>query len=462
MLSRKFRLTGMSFGSLQVLPPELLLEVENSLPLVDRLSLSTTRASWRKLLVPKLFSNLRVTNRDDDQQILNNVLDKYGCYVQQLHFECYLFPDEDSDSDEDNNDEASKQPDLPNFLYRLLKFEGMPAMRGILVVDFKAKDNFDGESWGGDPPDLGSIYMHAEVEDEHTIAHDEHEHQWRANIAQVWALIATNRSIRELTIVNLPPRATSAWFTAEWHSFLGQLEELSVCVWGGDNGAGWNSNTTSGYVHFFSQLGNYFFYHTKSLRRLSITADAENPYCFQAFGHAPPALDPAGMPVLRSLYLENCFIDTALVSFLQAHAKTIKQLHLQNCLCTLGEFMVPGPVMWAELFEAVRGSEPILEDLRVHVDVAPLTHDEEFPQEGQRGPDGAFVPPDDEPDDVKAIRRTVREGRRKVFPYFSIDGKYGMIFSDKELNIERFEGYEDQRQHDALLDLVQENARRRS
>ena len=435
------------------------MEVADFLPLADRLSLSTTSRSWREILVPKLFTILRVTNRNEDQEILNTVLNKYGDYVHQLYFECFLYPDEDPDSDEDDNSEVSKQGDLPNLICRLIGGDDLPVTCRTLTVDFKPEDNFEGEGWGADQ---GSIYIHDEAEDEDSIAVSEGNNQWRANLVQAWTLIATNRSTRRLSIVNLPPKATSAWFTAEWHSFLGQLEELSIGIWGGDNGAGWHSNTTDGYLDFLFQLGNYFFHHAQTLKRLYIKADAENPYGCEGFRHAALGLAATDMPVLKYLYLENCFIDPALISFLQAHAKKIRELHLENCLSAFESGMATNPVTWAEFFGAIRTSAPILDELRVHINAAPLTSEEQFHGDEQNGPDGAYILPDDEPDDVKAVRRAVREEGRTVFPYYHLDDKYGMVFANEEVTIERFEGREDQNEYDALLELVQENAKARS
>lgn len=317
-------------------------------------------------------------------------------------------------------------------------------MRGILTVDFKPEDDFDGEEWAAEPC---RIFIDDGENHDHILS-NEQKQQWRANMAQVWTLVADNHSIRKLTIINLPPKATTTWFTQEWQIFLGQLEELSVGIWYVDN---YLEGTTGGYYDFLSELRSCFFNYAKNLRHLSIVAAEENPW------NDADSLQCTKMPELRSLNLKNCFIDRELISFLKAHAKTIKKLYLQNCLCVFDSCLVTGPVSWAELFQAVRHGEPVLCELRLDIGAAPLTS-----EEAQKDSNGAYIPLDDEPEDIKAIRKAVKVGHKKVFPYHVVDEAYGLVSTDEYSNVERFKDSEDQKQYDALMEVVRQNAHEQS
>ena len=438
----------MSLGSFQKLPSELLVEVEGFLPLDDRLSLSTTNRTWRDFLLPRLYACLRITNRHEDQEILADVLDKYGSHMRRLYFEFYLYPNGEKEGDDVEEERGQQRWGLPELTCKLLA-----GACDTLTVDFKPEDNFDFDGWDSD---MGSIYMHGDPEDRDSIANSECEYLWRATMAQMWESVATNESLRKVTIVNLPPRGTTTWFTEEWFTFLGQLVELSVNIWGGDNGAGWTSNTTEGYLDFLTNMDSYFFRHTKSLRRLSIIANSESPWGCEGMRQAPLDLDPSDMPKLEYLYLENCFIDSAIVSFMQAHAKVLKQMHLQKCMAGRPSDIVDLTLSWAEIFRAVHTGRPILEDLRIINPKAPLTEEENYAQDMEE-----YMPPDDEPENIKTIRGAIKEEGRKLLSSNYRDDNYGMVFSYEDINVEEFEAGEDQRDYDALMELVQRNANSR-
>lgn len=89
-------------------------------------------------------------------------------------------------------------------------------------------------------------------------------------------------------------------------------------------------------------------------------------------------------------------------------------------------------------------------------DRVPLTQDEQF----HHG-DIPFVPSDDEPDNVKLIRKQVLENPKlRLWPYVYLDDKYGIVYYCEEDNIEAFEAGEDQAEYEAWMSLVADNQKK--
>lgn len=117
---------------------------------------------------------------------------------------------------------------------------------------------------------------------------------------------------------------------------------------------------------------------------------------------------------------------------------------------------------WAEFFAAVRRSQPLLEEFTLEEKrTPPLTHDEQFHRPESPEFKG-FVPGDDEPEDVKAVRRELEANpQRRLFTYTTLDDKYGMVFAYEEVNISAFMEGEDQKEFDLLMEMVEGNQSKR-
>ena len=73
--------------------------------------------------------------------------------------------------------------------------------------------------------------------------------------------------------------------------------------------------------------------------------------------------------------------------------------------------------------------------------------------------DGSFKLEDDaEAADVKSVREALNSNTgRKLFAYMTLDDKYGQLFRDEEANVKAFLKREDQREYDALCEVVTAN-----
>lgn len=164
------------------------------------------------------------------------------------------------------------------------------------------------------------------------------------------------------------------------------------------------------------------------------------------------------LPALQHLELQDCFIDPGLMAFLNNHPGQLKSIHLNNCY-SAGDDQDMGTadlaIPWHEFFSRVRTSQPNLLDFAIEERrTPPLTHDEEFVQPE----DTPFVPSEDEPDDVKSVRRILSENsERRLFSYVCLDDKYGMVFAYHDVNVEAFLEGNDQREFDALMRSVEGN-----
>lgn len=474
---------------------DVLDKITDRLACADYKSLSLTSSQFRKFLVPTLFRTITVSIDSDRTEELSLLCDKYGRYVEQLCLQCHLHPNVQDIGDEEPSEQwhtAEDEDDitpgrLPQQFQSMLNGHGLPKMNSLQVTFLPAGQfEYDG-NWDEDDQGLGSIFVHQDGETYGNVISREASFTWRATMNDVFASMAANTSIRALKLVDLLPRFCSTFWTKEWMEFLERLEDVQIELWGGDNGAGydrflppiilrfadvlcrWHSNTTDGYGKFIADLGDRFFKNLKSVKRLEFVADKGNVVgcegmrhgmlvCHFALQDGSTNLTSAPFPMrpddlgdaLESLILMNFYIDPALLAFLQARPQQLTSLHLINCAAAVpsGPSLSENGIPWSEFFAGFRNVEPALQELVVLNTVVPLSSDEQFNRYG----------PKEEPDEIKAVRERLRaEPHQRLFAYGYLDDKYGMVFANEEENLEYFEQGDDQREYDALMDLVAQN-----
>ncbi|KXS09714.1 hypothetical protein M427DRAFT_63617 [Gonapodya prolifera JEL478] len=485
--------------SLSDLPPEVLMAVASHLPLEGRLALSSTTSGFRHILASAVFRAITVSNLDGyDRDSFARVTSTYGGHVEHVHFRCLLFPnrepsesnsdanipemeissggaDADVDGGDDewegeSNDETdqandaqeSKRPEnqLSATAVALLRGDTLPHVRS-LTVEFVPESDFEGSEenkWVEDEYQVyGTIYISQAIEDMDDVAKAEKTFGWRDTMARVWRSISVNQVISVLEICTLPPNITTAWHEEWWSRFLGRLERLTIGMWGGDNGAGWKSNTTEGYLDFLERLDDYFFVHGQNMRFLHIVAHEGNPFGGSDFllNYASWNLGVRCLPQLQHLRLQNCFHDEHLRDFLRGHMNSLESLHFINCMAP--GMLEPDVSSWAEFFTVILESGPsVLKSLVVENNSVPLTHEEEFNVEPKWGNLG-------EPEDVRRVRERLKaDPTRKLFHYAYLDDKYGMVFAGRDVIVNRFLMGEDQAAYDRLMEVVKANAARLS
>ncbi len=448
----------MSSGSLNQLPAELLRQICGYLPLEDKLRLSCASSQLRSFLIPDVFRTLRFTNLRRDEAAITGVLSRFHQHVKKLCFQFHLFNlgrESDQESSRPSSNDAFKF--LSETAARLLRGEALPKV-GSIIVQFVPEEDFEQGDWGGGQ---SSIYTFESSETQQEAQERETQSPWRAVMKEAWESLETNPAIKSLEITSLPTVMSTAWCSDAWKDFLGRLEHLSLGVWGGDNGAGWEANTMDGYTDFLGTVtGRFFLDHLISTTDLSIVARANNPWGGEGMHHAPLPLTPQQLPNLQRLHLTHCIIDPPLTEFLASHATTLTELCLTGCTSCYGDNLADNGIPWSFFFTSLADSNPVLQNLTITYGVVPLTQDEWSPKPGMKDPEtGAFIPPPDEAEPVRLLREKVKKQDGFIlFPYITLDDKYGMVFENEDMNLESGQMGDDYAAYQRLWDIVQKNA----
>jgi hypothetical protein len=418
-------------ASLSALPQELALQVFQSLEISDKFSLSATCKYWRAQLAPDIFKTIRLTNNDRVAQSVLSAVEAHGQYTTSIEFKSRC-----------GFDVELTAPALRPAAAKVLQGHLTPNLRTVSVhfdYDFDSE-----EAWNS--PEGGSIYVFAEPETEEYVREMEETWQWRALMNETWRTLAANVHMRELNIVKFVTKWTSTFRTDEFRQFLSRLESSSFDFIGLDNGAGWRTNTTAGYMAFLDELDESFLHHMTGLKHLTIIAS--DPIGLEGHFHIPLALQPGDLPLLESLKMRNCFVGPELVSFIQDHAQVLKSLDIQECVSGGVNGSADYGITWAEFFDSVYEAKPALTELN-----AGVSH---LQNKSELEPDYRF---EDEPENFQEIRRKLKaDPSLRWLAYGHIDSKYGWLYLDDEVNEEQFENGNDQRAFNRLMSLVNENA----
>ena len=245
------------------------------------------------------------------------------------------------------------------------------------------------------------------------------------------------------------PKAVSTYFTPEWREMLGRLEEISFSLLGlDDNGGGWWINAGYGFLDFVSRLDEFFFNDLHSVRKFYFEAPEECSAGLRRDRQVPLAIFPGQMPLLESLHLSVIFIGPELLTFLRGHLKALKCLELNNCMSDVSQMTIDG-ISWATFFRQMRETRPEMTSFVVTNTNAKWFCDKFGPLDQMLGFHEMYG----------AIRRDLEENLgRRAFAYARLDNKYAICDVDHEQNIDAFQLGDDQREYDALQELVRSNA----
>ncbi|KAK6446832.1 hypothetical protein FP744_10003082 [Trichoderma asperellum] len=314
-------------ASLLALPCELSFQIIKLLDIGEKIHLSAKCKSYRTQLLPEIFTTIRFTSDEVSAASSLAAVEAYGQYTKAIEF---------------TSCEVLKGLLTPNLQTVRLKF------------DFNLYD---------DDLDVFTFFDFEGNADQ--VRTHERSDKWRALMNEAWEALVANTSVMELILDELPPRQTSAYNTDVFRQFLGQLESATFHFFGGEDSAGWRLTITSGGQDFFERLDDSFFHHMRRLKHLHIQASdiIGNSYLI------PFPLKPESLPLLQSLKLENFFIGSDLVSFIQGHAQVLRSLHLNECFGD--EYL-----SWAEFFDQVYKAKPSLAELVCGHNKAPFMTEE--------------------------------------------------------------------------------------
>lgn len=286
----------------------------------------------------------------------------------------------------------------------------------------------------------------------------------RRLLADTWAALAQNATVRELSVDRFVPAWTSAFHSAGFRELLRRLETLRVGIYGARNGHR-SINTVPAYVDSLQSLLKVLFLHGSELRRLSLHASQHAPLGARGHYHIPLSLKATQLPRLRHLSLKNCFVGFELAHFINGHAGTLETLCLHNCYSYRGAGTGEaagaggegsgggGGMAWAPFLAMItRPGAMRLRRLELRDDHIPL----DAGDRRLRAYDPATA---DEPDDVRNVRRAQQaDPRLRLFLYAFLRDYSGELWMNKDAILASFDAGDDQRAYEALMAVVRANA----
>ena len=208
-------------------------------------------------------------------------------------------------------------------------------------------------------------------------------------------------------------------------------------------------NKLLAYPSFVANIGRNFLDHTSNITRLTLGADDEGAFGCEGFNHAPHPLTAEHLPKLQWLEIHYFFVDAALVDFLVGHKEVLQHLRLIDCASAAGDCsLAENPIYWDEFLNRWAESKP-----------PALTHFEVLP----------IKMPDLEQDhlDIDRVYQVLKQDVeaksphvRQYLEYKYLDDKYGMLFTDDELNDERFLENEDWEAYVRVQNIAKKNRER--
>ncbi|KAK8081150.1 hypothetical protein PG997_008968 [Apiospora hydei] len=320
----------MASGLFKILPLELLSEMGRELSFDDRRRLSTVDARLRQLLVPALFSTIRVSNRASEQDIVSQVVAKYGHYARDLSLTMDLGCLEDPLSDSEEEEDEDGQPrsadwdtqGLPNQTRNLLTGQTLPEVTSITIRFTSVPDDTvePGLEFDHDWEYLWDIIY--DDDGEENLAYVEEHQKWRASLAAMWQALTENHGLRRLVTRNLP-------------------------------------RVRQTYVPFLDYaLPAHFYQHlaapSSPLRHFALAAHRSgyNIGGPDAYYLATPT---KYMPHLCELRVEDRFLNADLTAFIARRGRTtLRTVELVDCLVGMGMFIaVPYEFSWKHFFDII-------------------------------------------------------------------------------------------------------------
>lgn len=266
------------------------------------------------------------------------------------------------------------------------------------------------------------------------------------------------------TISRLYYQETSAFTNPAFHSFLCTLKHFSISMWGGDNSAGWQTNTCETWSAFVLRLDEFFFNHLRNLTSFEFKATDAAPVGLTGSHHASLQLRKEHMPMLKTLHLEYMFLGPELRDFLVAKASTLQQVHLRSCLAEIGPRMGDSGIGWLddglhrhELFDAISSAQPKkLRQFRISEGwPAPLP--KEYNDYHQYESKAYAEDENMMNEQIKEAREMVERGEKRVWAHVWVDHKYGMLFENLKTNFLSVREGRDQEAYERLIDTIGRN-----
>ena len=429
----------------------------------DLMNWSCTSRYFRNLLAPYIFTSIKLRNDEKSGASVDALLKgRHGVLVKEIYFLGTIpsgaaNPDDSVEDDalaegfNKKSHEAGKEtgksvtitlpPVVDDILSHLHQYSNLETLSIGFTYPY---DNIFDEYYDNEDPEMSSNPEAAR--DLHALMTKTYNTLLRNNKLQLRAV-----EIRKFVWIFTDPYESQSF-----HDFLSHVENFTLSVRGGDNGAGWCINTCDEYLECVASFDELFFNHLASATILTLRAPYEGPIGLDGFRHARLALRKEQMPLLKSLNLEHIFICQELVDFVTSHSDSLEQLTLHDCNGRPNSSQDSNDgFYWNHFFDALRSANlKQLSYLEIRPYNAPLSWEETYEPP-------SFPPKTEqvEPENVQQIRRSLNaDPRRRVFGYATLDDKYGACDVDEEETVAAIERGEDQVAFDRLMGNVNANA----
>ncbi|EJT75199.1 hypothetical protein GGTG_05136 [Gaeumannomyces tritici R3-111a-1] len=349
--------------SIQFLPRELVEQISGMLELQDLAHLGGTCSSLRAFAAPRLFETVVFTDNARAADSACLAAGRYSAFVRHLKlivtFQGCTDPECDCLESTSEACFAVANPDIggiPPSAEVLLGGGALPALKSI-IVEFPARYKHAGMLFGDwwDEIDPRLVPMG----DNFAIV-----------VRAVTMALTRNASISSMSLLNYPPISpldgASPDYNDAWKELLGRLADFRLSLFGAfyplhqPMGYGTEEMLASDdYRASLQHLESFFFAHLRSVRRLAICCSKHAPLGGAERGNTNPrtrmsialALDPAAMPFLEHLELNNMFLGPELGDFLVGlGADRPLSLCLDNLKPDDHSSLLPG-YTWKEFFD---------------------------------------------------------------------------------------------------------------
>ncbi|KAF9524743.1 hypothetical protein CPB83DRAFT_886093 [Crepidotus variabilis] len=411
----------------------------------DLLNLSSTCRSYRTFLSPNIFTKVTLRNDEESGLAIQVFLcSERSIFVKELHYQgVTVVPADHVSGDIVEVEEQEEQATVLSEPTRevLCDLKRFPNLER-LTVEFP---------WRKGDIDVG-FYHFEEVESDVQVLEREEEDTWRALMAKTYAAIGENKdssTVKSLDLRGLMARVVSSWWTVDFQTFLGSLQDFRLSTVAMDNGAGWCQNTHNGYLDFLFQLGDNLTSHLHAAETLFIAGNNKGPIGCSGMRHALSSLKVKDMPKLRHLHLQYFFLDPPLIEFIESHIETLETIVLDECFGTWDhsyQTLASDGYGWKEFFDGIQAKKP-----RRLAQFDITWKNIEFPW------DKEYRKIDENSDQVRTGKSLLESGRL-AFMYAHLDDKYGMLFQDDDANLEQLIGGEDFEAYCRLMVIVKENS----
>ncbi|KAF4446082.1 hypothetical protein F53441_10230 [Fusarium austroafricanum] len=425
-------------------------DIAQILPFEDVKSLSLVSRVMRDAVRRPLFSGtLSITCPVSPDRDLDGHINKYGEFISRLHFNINL---ELNPYGTTRKEKVLSRASLiwgtssGDTIKSIIRGEALSHI-DTLSVKFNVNQFVDdNDGWGHR---AGSIHVFEYSEHPQEVYKEEQKLIWRAQYTEVWNQIAANPNIKKMKISNLLPKLSSAWYTDEWETFLGRLEDLDISIFGGDNGAGWEAQRMEGFAGFSEDLSTFMMQHAINVTRLRVEAHEHDLLGRCYLNDVPLPFENAQLPALCRLELERIMVSGGLLDFLEGRADILQEIKLHDCMCCCES----GNPSWADLWKLIREVNTNVNNIsHSQSETPPLADPVPFVYTGETLPDS---------EEAAEIRELLKQDKGLVlWRYVEIDDKYGFIIERSDENVERSVEGRDQLEYTMLLEELEKRRKK--